>query len=510
MGTVTTCPSCKPDMNGGHATKAPNGLPWFYMNGDWMEFTPQQEEMGWSGPILSSYHYMLDVEIVSELATLLGKTEDAAQYAALASKTAAEFNAVYLNQGVPPAPAPPPGQKNLCGLEKELKKGGTKIELSCGGGSSSSSSSSSTIAAVVFVSFGTPKGSCAAGFAADPTCDSKTARALVTAACVGKPYCTLSPSAQTYGDPCTGTVKSMAVVVNCTGNGPAPPAPPPPPPSPPPPAAVWTYGRGQTENAVPLMHKGLVPPDKVGAVTQTLLDYVVSAGNHATTGFIGNKYILPALLQANQTQLLLEVALQTTLPSLGYQIAQGATTVWESWAGAADMTDPGSPSHNHHFMGGMGQFFWDSLIGIRCAGGGGVAFGNMQLGPQVTGHASLLSSAEGEVLTPHGAVKVSWSRSEPTGKIQVNCTVPPNSKASVTLPATEEVLMMGKVGRGSRGVPPVLLWSRTAAAAAPSLPEAMPSGIYSVQHDPRTQTLLVQLGSGDYSFSSRVGTLLAA
>ena len=165
-------------------------------------------------------------------------------------------------------------------------------------------------------------------------------------------------------------------------------------------------------------------------------------------------------------------------------------------------------------MGAMGQFLWDSLIGIRCAGGnhgGGVAFSNMQLGPQVTGHASLLSSAGGEVLTPHGTVKVSWSRSATNGTIQVNCTVPPNSKASVTLPATEEVLMMDKADRGSHGVLSAFLWSSTTAAAvgggASTLPELLPSGIYSVQHDPHTHTLLVQLGSGEYCFSSRVSNL---
>ena len=53
-----------------------------------------------------------------------------------------------------------------------------------------------------------------------------------------------------------------------------------------------------------------------------------------TTGFIGNKYAWPALTNIGQADLALEIALSTTSPSYGYQIVNGATTLWEDWSGA--------------------------------------------------------------------------------------------------------------------------------------------------------------------------------
>ena len=42
-----------------------------------------------------------------------------------------------------------------------------------------------------------------------------------------------------------------------------------------------------------------------------------------------NRYLLQALVQANRSDIVVDLLLQETLPSLGYQIAQGATTLWE-------------------------------------------------------------------------------------------------------------------------------------------------------------------------------------
>ena len=72
---------------------------------------------------------------------------------------------------------------------------------------------------------------------------------------------------------------------------------------------------------------------------QRLAQKVRTTG-HATTGFIGNKYLLQALAKGNQTGLALELLLQTTLPSLGYQVESGATTLFENWSGGARRIPP--------------------------------------------------------------------------------------------------------------------------------------------------------------------------
>ena len=120
---------------------------------------------------------------------------------------------------------------------------------------------------------------CAGNFSANASCaaDAAATRAIVEKACVGKASCSLDASTGTMGgDPCTGTVKSLAVTVHCD-------APPPPNAS-----APRSYGAGQTINAVPL-HYGFPPTAADGAsVLRALVDDInVTHGGHLTTGFVG-------------------------------------------------------------------------------------------------------------------------------------------------------------------------------------------------------------------------------
>ena len=92
-----------------------------------------------------------------------------------------------------------------------------------------------TISAVVFASYGTPTGACPAF--AKGACDAATSASVVQAACVGKAACDVYPNTTTYGDPCFGTAKTLAVVLTCSSGagsatcGVVPPPPPPPPPA---------------------------------------------------------------------------------------------------------------------------------------------------------------------------------------------------------------------------------------------------------------------------------------
>eukprot|EP00041_Stephanoeca_diplocostata_P026218 m.701245 g.701245 ORF g.701245 m.701245 type:complete len:1133 (+) comp22912_c0_seq3:114-3512(+) len=403
--TVNDCPNCKNGKN----PRAPNGLPWFYMNGDWMEYRSQAEELTLSGPILASFHYILDVEIVAEMAALLNKTSIAAQYDQLATALWGKFNEVYLHNSTVS------GSPHVCDRQRELKKGGRAIVLTCGrqGG----------IIASVWAAFGTPSGNCSTGFHCNVSCDAPTATAIVSKLCLGKAQCTLEPETQVFGDPCVGIVKALAVNVTCRGGTPAPPAPP---------ATSWSYGAGQAVNAVPLMHPGVVPTDKFDAVGKSLMSEIATSG-HLTTGFIGNKYIFPALLKLNQTDTLVTLALQTSLPSMGYQVAQGATTLWENWSGAPDESNGNAaPSHDHHFLGGFGQFYWESVLGLQQ--GFRTGFEHMLIFPALTADPRL-TWARGKVLTPRGAVEISWRR-HISGPLELNVSVPPNSHATVVLPGT--------------------------------------------------------------------------
>ena len=69
---------------------------------------------------------------------------------------------------------------------------------------------------VVFASFGTPSGSCTAGFKAG-ACAAPASMEVVSKLCLQQPRCTVVPDSSTFGgDPCEGVAKQLAVQVHCT------------------------------------------------------------------------------------------------------------------------------------------------------------------------------------------------------------------------------------------------------------------------------------------------------
>ena len=58
----------------------------------------------------------------------------------------------------------------------------------------------------------------------------------------------------------------------------------------------------------------------------------------------------------------LQVATQTTYPSFGWWLGQGATTCWENYSGKPDPSHPPTPTHNHIFLcGGLGEWLYALL-----------------------------------------------------------------------------------------------------------------------------------------------------
>ncbi|KAG8655274.1 hypothetical protein MANES_04G022500v8 [Manihot esculenta] len=69
------------------------------------------------------------------------------------------------------------------------------------------------ISSIKFASFGTPHGSC--GNFSHGQCSSRSALSIVQKACVGSKSCSIGVSIKTFGDPCRGVEKSLAVEVSC-------------------------------------------------------------------------------------------------------------------------------------------------------------------------------------------------------------------------------------------------------------------------------------------------------
>jgi hypothetical protein len=70
-----------------------------------------------------------------------------------------------------------------------------------------------TISTIDFASYGAPKGVCQSF--SKGSCDAASSLQKVTTACAGKASCSVPATNANFGDPCSGTIKSLDVQATC-------------------------------------------------------------------------------------------------------------------------------------------------------------------------------------------------------------------------------------------------------------------------------------------------------
>lgn len=186
------------------------------------------------------------------------------------------------------------------------------------------------------------------------------------------------------------------------------------------------YATGsQTCNVLPLF-LDMVPENKKEAVRKNLInDIVVTHGNHLNTGIVGTRYIFDTLTKFGHTDLAYKLATQTTYPSWGYMIREGATTLWERWEYLAE---GGMNSHNHIMFGSVDAWFYKVLAGINIdpASSG---FRRIIIKPFIVGDLRYVSAS---VKTIRGMVSSSWKKN--THSLTLSIILPVNTQAKVSVP----------------------------------------------------------------------------
>jgi alpha-L-rhamnosidase len=237
------------------------------------------------------------------------------------------------------------------------------------------------------------------------------------------------------------------------------------------------YGTGtQTAQILPLF-LDMVPGNRRGGVFGALRDDLVYTRNtHLATGILGTKYLFPLLTSTDNSDLAYELATQTTYPSWGYMVENGATTLWELWQ---NKTGPSMNSHNHPMFGSLGAWFYNALAGINLDSAK-PGFERLAIAPQVVRD---LKWAAGSLDTIRGTVASSWSRSDNGLRLEV--TIPVGSQGEVRIPEL--------------GLAPVTLSESGHTIWKDGKYESGPAGITGVRKS--GEALVVEIGSGNYAFA---------
>ena len=187
-------------------------------------------------------------------------------------------------------------------------------------------------------------------------------------------------------------------------------------------------GYRQTSNAMALDY-GLVPPEMVAQVVSNLVADVRKRDNHLGTGSFGTAALLPALSDNGQAELAYAIASQTTYPSWGWWLANGATTTWEQWKLQVR-------SRNHAFLGSVDDWFYKYLAGMRPAEPG---YKKVTIRPCFPSGLSWVKSA---IETPYGQVSVDWKRTGGNA-VEIAVGLPPNTTAELWLPDESSSRLLG-------------------------------------------------------------------
>lgn len=185
------------------------------------------------------------------------------------------------------------------------------------------------------------------------------------------------------------------------------------------------YATGsQTSQAMPLV-LGLVDDDRRPPVLDQLVADVHAHGDHVTSGDVGFRYLVTALLEGGRSDVVYAMTAHTEPPSYGDQLAQGATALAETWD-----ANPAA-SQNHCMLGHVEEWFYRGLGGIG-PDPSGVGFEKIRIAPQVVGDITWVKCTYESI---RGPLAVHW-RVEPDG-FHLDVTVPGNATATVHVPTTD-------------------------------------------------------------------------
>lgn len=183
-----------------------------------------------------------------------------------------------------------------------------------------------------------------------------------------------------------------------------------------------------TANLLPL-YFGICPDSLKEKVFAHIYHKIhVESNDHISTGLIGTQFLMRGLSEYGHTDLAFTLASNTTYPSYGYMVENGATTIWELWNG--NTANPEMNSQNHVMMlGDLLIWYYENLAGIR-TDKTDVGFKKIIFKPSLPAG---LDSVNASYKSVHGLISSSWKKRN--GVFEWTVTVPANTSATVYIPA---------------------------------------------------------------------------
>ncbi|MCS7048698.1 MAG: glycoside hydrolase family 78 protein [Verrucomicrobiae bacterium] len=191
------------------------------------------------------------------------------------------------------------------------------------------------------------------------------------------------------------------------------------------------YGNGEATSLGGALANGLVPREEREAVLRNLISAVQGNNYKADFGILGAKWIPRALAEEGYAEVAYRIITQPDYPGWMHWLKQGATTLWETWAG--------DTSRNHIMFGDISAWMFQYVAGLA-PDPQRPAFRHFFVRPNPVGN---LAWARTRRHLRAGTIEVRWERDR--SHFQLTLLVPAGSTATVKLPdGTEQVVGSGR------------------------------------------------------------------
>jgi len=201
---------------------------------------------------------------------------------------------------------------------------------------------------------------------------------------------------------------------------------------------------GHTQTAYAnAIYMHILSPDNLVKAGEYLKQLVEANNDQLATGFLGFKPLLPALSATGNSHLAYTLAKDTAYPSLGFEVVNGSTTIWERWnsyiKGKGFENNAGMNSFNHYAFGAICEWMFQNMAGIQP--GESAGFNTFVIKPEIA--ASDINYVKATYHSVKGEIQSSWKKIN--GQLKIRVSIPVNTKADIIIPsASEHILINGK------------------------------------------------------------------
>ncbi len=197
----------------------------------------------------------------------------------------------------------------------------------------------------------------------------------------------------------------------------------------------------QTAYALAL-YADLIPEPLREQTGRKLAEMIHRNGDRMSTGFLGTRPLLPVLSAVGQHDLAVFLFQSRTFPSWGYEVEQGATTIWERWDSYTK--EDGFGRHNaamnsfsHYAFGAVCEWMFRTLAGIESDGTGfrKITIRPMPPSPDSNPQRAPIDWVMATHICVRGQIDSSWQLDGQQFELEI--TIPANTTATVFVPARD-------------------------------------------------------------------------